>query len=245
MSKQVVVTGANRGIGLSLVQTFLKNGWQVYATCRDPEKAESLQAIKDENLKGIFAMSLGSAESADAAMAQIKSSLGDTKLDLLINNAGIASPNHPRDPVLEATKELMMPVLETNVMGNLQVTQAALRHMSVANVLFISSFQASITKALSADASTGNRDGGMCIYAVSKAALNMVMMQFAIAPSCKGTNFVTASPGWVDTDMGSAGGRAPPLSPEKCAEHLFAIGSTIDSSKNGCFLNYDGSVLPF
>ena len=80
-------------------------------------------------------------------------------------------------------------------------------------------------------------------YHCSKAALNMLTKCFA--DEFKNVTFLSVSPGWVQTDMGSSNNRNPPLTITESAQGIFTVGENSNIEISGGFLNYDGTVLPF
>ena len=122
--KVVVITGCSRGVGLGLVQEYAKRGWQVVATCRSPEKADQLKSIaQDRPDMKVFACDISTDESITACVSAIRSS-GISKVDLLINNAGVSNRDHPDDPASTTDRAEFNSIFNTNVAGPLSVTKA-------------------------------------------------------------------------------------------------------------------------
>ena len=122
--KVVVITGCSRGVGLGLVQEYAKRGWQVVATCRSPEKADQLKSIaQDRPDMKVFACDISTDESITACVSAIRSS-GISKVDLLINNAGVSNRDHPDDPASTTDRAEFNSIFNTNVTGPLSVTKA-------------------------------------------------------------------------------------------------------------------------
>jgi len=247
MQNQVIfVTGASRGLGLELVTDYLKyENTTVIAAARNPKTAEKLQALKNEFNDKLAIVQLDvTDEKSIEQCAQATIKLVD-HIDLLVNNAGIVTQNHPVDNALQATKSAMLSVFETNVTSVVLVTQALFPLLQAAKklrekervlpkVISISSNLASIT----------NNFGGLVSYRASKAALNMVVKTFSM-DNKDDAIFLALSPGWVATDMGSKGGRAPPLTTEISSSGMRKVIDNLTPDDNGKFIEYDGSNLPW
>lgn len=120
MKKTVLITGASSGIGRSAVLEFAKQGWQVAATMRNPEKENELQNLNDVHL---FSLDVTDENSVKSAFVSIIQKFG--KLDAVVNNAGYGV-----DGVFEAmTDEVIEKQYNTNVFGLMRVTREAIKHM--------------------------------------------------------------------------------------------------------------------
>lgn len=172
---------------------------------------------------------------------------------MLINNAGIASKNHPVDPILEADTGDMLKVFSTNVLGTVRVTSALLPLMQDSNykcIVNLSSDLGSIEGVFTAQ-SAKVRAGGVASYRISKAASNMATRVFAAELADNDFTVVALSPGWVQTDMGSSGGRSAPLTAHQSVSKMLDIlgGIVADAETpargvyNGCFLGVNGNQV--
>ena len=235
--QRVFMSGANRGIGLELTRQYLQAGQAlVFAGCRQPEHADALKALaqqQPERLQ-IVQLDVNSADSIDAAVAQVQSAAG--ALDLLINNAGInPRGSHQSTYLGKLSADDVGEVLITNAVSALIVTQAfrALLHKGAApRVAMISSGMGSIERA----------SAGSYAYRMSKAAMNMAARLLSQDAGMAGIITVTVNPGWVRTDMG---GPSASLSPLESGENLLALFAGLSSADNGKFFQYDGSELPW
>lgn len=221
MSSTVVITGANRGIGLSLCQLYRRRGSTVYGLCRKatPELTDSGAIV----IEGIDV-------SRDDCQARIKEALGKQRVDLLINNAGIL-----RDERLgELDFDSIRAQFETNTLGPLRVTEALLTNLtSGSRVALITSRMGSI-----ADNTSGGRYG----YRMSKCALNIAGVSLAQDLKRQGIAVALLHPGLVGTEMiGGHGDITPDTAAERLADRIDEL--TLDSS--GQFHHSNGTPLPW
>eukprot|EP00051_Salpingoeca_urceolata_P013869 m.175575 g.175575 ORF g.175575 m.175575 type:complete len:273 (-) comp17921_c0_seq13:30-848(-) len=236
-----LVTGSSRGIGLELVRQLLAAGHRVIATCRTPAKATDLQEVlgKYADQSQLLALDVSDEKSVEELGKQVTSSpLAADGIDWLINNAGVSSNNHPNDPAETGTKTEMLRVFTTNVVGPMLVTQAMLPLVKASNkkvVLNMSSTLGSIEL----------NTGGLVSYRTSKAALNMMTKTFAGDFAKSGMCFAMVHPGWVDTDMGSSGGRKAPVSPTDSVRGLMGLLNRLGQEDNGKFFTFEGKQLPW
>ncbi len=194
----VVVTGANRGIGLEFVRQYLARGDSVTAACREPAGAAALNALGAP--AGDRLRVLACDVSDDARVADFAERLGDAPVDLLINNAGVGGEWTSLDAL---STERALHTYSVNALGPLRVTRALLPNLLRGNtrrVVHITSGMGSIAD---------NTSGGAYAYRMSKAALNMASKTLAIDLRDKDITSVVINPGWVQTDMGGAGAPLP------------------------------------
>ncbi|XP_068022689.1 C-signal-like [Melanerpes formicivorus] len=251
----VLVTGANRGIGLGLVQHFLgmptPPKW-VFAGCRDPkgQRAQELQklASKHSNLV-IIPLDVSNPASIKAAAAPVEKHLGGSGLTLLINNAGIVRSTE----LQEGTLEHMTQVYTTNTIGPLLMGQVFLPLLkkaaqgspgsglscSKAAIVNMSSIAGSIVCPLEWDRMQ------IVSYCCSKAALNMLTKCQSLGYQEHGILCVALHPGWVDTDMGSSGGRKPPVTVDASVQGMLKVLSSLSEKDTGTFLDWEGKVVPW
>lgn len=228
--QNVLITGANRGIGLALVKEYLKRDVLVFATCRNPQEASELQALASDKLC-IIALDINDESSIAASVQAVKAQVD--KLDVIINNAGI----YPKDSSSASFGQLkaqnLAHILESNSIAPIMVTQAYLELLKQGSkVLFVSSKMGSITLA-------GTSGFG---YRMSKTALNMAVRIMAQSLVPQGISLITTHPGHVATDMGGAGA---PVSPVESAQGLIRLLDNLSPDKAGHFYNYTGEELPW
>ena len=222
----IVVTGANRGIGLEFVKQYLARGESVVAAVREPQAAEALRALagaSPERLR-VLACDVGD----DASVADFARALGDAAVDVLINNAGVGGGWTALDAVDTADA---LRVYSINALGPLRVTRALLPNLLKAGtrkVAHISSGMGSIGD---------NNSGGAYAYRMSKAALNMASRSMAVDLRDREVTSVVFNPGWVQTDMGGSGA---PLAVGDSVRALIARIDGLTLADSGKFLDWKG-----
>lgn len=226
------VTGANRGIGYELTRQLADQGTTVIAGYRNPTSSEALLELARQR-KVILPVQIDvtSEEDCKALKERITTEFG--RLDLLINNAGI---NHrPDAPLEELVPSDLTEHLEVNVGGVMQCTTSLLPLLK----------QSSAGKIINLGSRLGSMEltkPQMIPYAISKAALNMLTKQQALAVAGQGITVVSISPGWVRTDMG---GPEAPLSVSESVASLVRTIEMLTPSQNGQFLEMNGAALPY
>ncbi|MFN0244114.1 MAG: SDR family oxidoreductase [Planctomycetota bacterium] len=222
--RTVLVTGANRGLGLEFAKQYHAAGWNVVGTAREPDAAAELKAL------GVRVEALDVADGASvAAFAQ---RLKDMPIDLLINNAGVSSPTAKslQDVKLDDYEHVM----QVNAIGPVRVTQALLPNLRAGQgrqVVSISSGLGSITN---------NTSGGYWAYRESKAALDMFMRSLAAELKPEGFTCIAMSPGWVKTDMGGPGAD---LTPEQSISGMRKVIDGLKPQDSGKFFKHDGTTV--
>ncbi|XP_074737477.1 C-signal-like [Strix uralensis] len=251
----VLVTGANRGIGLGLVRHFLgmpnPPKW-VFAGCRDPkgQRAQELQnlASKHPNLV-IILLEVSDPASIKAAAARVGEHLGGSGLNLLINNAGMAKPKSLDNETLED----MTQVYTTNTVGPLLLGQAFLPLLKkAAQGSPSSALSCSKAAIINMSSSGGSIEevylwnyGQAVSYRCSKAALNMLTKCQSLGYRQHGVLCVALHPGWVQTDMGGAGSQKPPLTVDASVGGMLKVLSSLSEKDTGTFLDWEGKVVPW
>jgi NAD(P)-dependent dehydrogenase (short-subunit alcohol dehydrogenase family) len=228
----VLITGANRGLGLEFARQYATDGWQVYACCRTPGEAHDLQALaRSANVS----LSIHHMDVDDhATIEAVAEALAGEEIDLLINNAGVSGNRSAGLGSMDY--DSFTETLGTNVSGPLKVTEAFAEHVAASYlkvVVMISSRMGSVADTTS---------GGSLIYRTSKAALNMVMKCLAIEMKSSGTTLVSVHPGWVRTDMGGDGAT---LSVSESVTALRTLFYQLRIGDTGKFYDYDGQELPW
>lgn len=233
----VVITGANRGIGLELTKQLVRKKYKVIATCRKPEKAEELRKIKKQNEEyiDIIQLDVTDKESREKAVEEIEKIT--SKVDVLINNAGIIAGGTRRNiPFGELYKEDFVKVFKTNSIAPVLLTEKLFNLLQKAEkprVVNISSQMGSITL---------KSYGGEYSYSASKAALNMFTKLMANDLRSQNIIVISMHPGWVKTDMG---GPAAPITPEESAKGIINVIEKLSLPDSGKFFDYLGHELPW
>ena len=230
--KKILVTGANRGLGLGLVKKFLKNNEKVICTTRNFSKSKELILCKkkyNDNLE-ICELDLLDKDSPNI----LSNFLGDETIDLFINNAGVIG--HSSQHFKSVSSNHWLEVLKVNLISPLLITQSIIKNIeksSERKIYFISSKVGSIED---------NKSGGMYIYRSSKTALNQVVKSLSIDLKPLGISVISLHPGWVRTEMG---GPNALISVEESVNGMIDVISNTSIINSGQFINYDGTRLPW
>lgn len=217
----VVITGANRGIGLALTQLYLARGCQVWAICR--QSSEALSATKANIIEGV---ELTDYEGIEAELAALKG----IEIDILINNAGLLHDEQLGSlSVTQIQKQY-----EINAISPLIVTDVLLEQLHEgAKIGFVTSRMGSM-----ADNSSGGRYG----YRMSKAALNAAAVSVAQDVKPRGIAVAILHPGYVQTGMVNFRGD---VTPEESARRLIARMDELTLENTGTFWHAKGEILPW
>ena len=221
----VLITGANRGIGLELARQFSERGNTVIGTARKPAEAMDLKALK---------VRVEQLDVTDTASVQaLAGRLQGEPIDLLVNNAGIGG--HTADSFAATDFDLVAQTFDVNSLGPMRVTQALLPNLEAGEgktVVQISSTMGSIEQ---------NR-GGYYGYRASKAALNMFNKSLAAELGKRGYTCIVMHPGWVKTRMGGA---AAPVKPEDSVAGMLKVIEGLTPEDNGRFIDFQGPAIPW
>ena len=216
----VLVTGCNRGIGLELARQFSARGDVVIGACRST--SDELEAL---NIRVIAGVDVGT----EAGVAALAEAIGDEKLDIILNNAGIGG----WDKLETIDFEKMVEQYRVNTLGPLRVTRALLDNLADGSkVGIVTSRVGSID-----DNSSGNNYGYRC----SKTAVNMVGMNLHHDLSPRGIAVALLHPGLVATDMTGGSG----ISPTESAKGLIARLDELNLENSGGFWHAEGYALPW
>ncbi|CAB02087.1 DeHydrogenases, Short chain [Caenorhabditis elegans] len=245
--KSLLITGANRGIGLGLLKQFLKHKdiQIIIATCRDPSKAEELSNLKDSRLH-ILPLDIDCDESISKLYAEVEKLVGEDGLTVLLNNAGILLPY---DVEGEKNRKTLIRQLETNSVSTALITQeflpllkkAAAKNggdgysINRAAIVNISSTAASVEKI------DGTFNGPLVAYRMSKSALNSFAKSCSIDLAKYHILVTSFCPGWVKTGMGGANAM---LEIEDATKTLSDNILTLGNAHHGAYLNADLTVIP-
>ena len=223
----VLVTGANRGIGLELTRQYAADGGAVHATARRPDGADALRAVSgDVTVHALDATDHGGIDALAAAL--------DGPIDIVVANAGVYGPKGDAQSIGSLDYDAMRAALETNTLGALKTLEAFLPHAERA-----SGTLAAVTSKMG---SVADASSGAVIYRVSKAALNMGVAMMAPAAKERGVAVALIHPGWVRTDMGGEGGL---VSAGESAEGIRARIAEAAPADKPRFVAFDGQDIPW
>ena len=224
----ILITGANRGIGLALTRCFLDAGAAVIAACRDPGNAAALRELgADHSALSIEPLEVRDQSSADVLAEKLK----DTAIDVVINNAGITGGSH--QTVGDIDYEAWADTFEVNTIAPFRVANAFLPHLKKSDrprLITVSSQMGALHR----------KGSGSYIYRSSKAAVNKVMHVMALDLRDDGIIICPVHPGWVQTDMG---GPTADITPQESAEGLFNLISRLTIDDTGKFFKWNGEEL--
>jgi NAD(P)-dependent dehydrogenase (short-subunit alcohol dehydrogenase family) len=216
----VLITGANRGLGLEFARQYSADGWEVIAAAR--QSSPELEAL------GVCF------ERLDMQDLEATSRFGDRldKLDLLVANAGTYGPEEVDD--WETAREWLQTFTVNTVSPYLLARSVLpLVERSRGKLIAITSRMGSIED---------NSSGGYLAYRTSKTALNSAWRNLALGLRASGIIAAVLHPGWVKTRMG---GSSAPLLPEQSVSALRQVIDNLRPDDSGGFFNYDGSKLPW
>lgn len=220
----ILVTGANRGIGLSLAKQYVARGDDVIGVCREGSDALSATGARVE---------AGVDVTEGAALAALAQRLGETRIDVLVCNAGILSKESLGD-IDEDGFERMRRQFEVNSLGPLRTVQALSGCLAnAAKVGIVTSRMGSVAD---------NGSGGYYGYRASKAAVNAIGKSLAMDLKNRGIAVVLLHPGYVATEMvGGSGDISPDAAAAQLAERLDAL----TLAQSGSFFHARGDELPW
>ncbi|KAG1696286.1 hypothetical protein DVH05_018833 [Phytophthora capsici] len=185
-AKTVLITGSNRGIGLSFAQHYVKQGWNVIATARNVDAAQELK-----DLKPWKTLTLDTGD--EQSILEVSKAIEGVAVDLLINNGGISLGGG----LDVTTKEDMMRQFEVNTVGPFLLTRALLPNLRLAVAARGQAFVAQITSRMGSIDDNGS--GGSYGYRASKTALNMVTKSLALDLQSEKIGCLLLHPGYVKT----------------------------------------------
>ena len=216
----ILVTGANRGIGLEFVKQYVAEGADVIACCREPAKAADLKAVRGK--VRVMALDVGD----PASVAALKKDLGDQGIDVLINNAGVSGPRNATPGTLDM--EAWLNVFRVNSIAPFMLALALKNNLRAGKdkkLVTITSVLGSIAES----------DGGNQPYRASKSAVNSLMHGLSKDWAKDGILVGIFHPGWVQTDMGGSGA---PVKPDESVKGLRARIAELDAAKSGTYRDY-------
>jgi NAD(P)-dependent dehydrogenase (short-subunit alcohol dehydrogenase family) len=224
----VLITGANRGLGLEFVKQYAIDGYQVIACTRKIDKKDELHQLQ-ENFKAI---SIHKLDVANFSSIDLFAKSFKKPIDILINNAGI----YPDSSIDHVDYKIWLDAFKINTLAAFKMTKAFLPHLKKGQLKKI----ASLTSKMGSIGD--NSGGGEYLYRSSKTALNMVMKSLSIDLKPYDLSVITLHPGWVRTDMGGPNGLID------VDESVTGMKRQIDKlsiKTSGQFIAYDGKKIPW
>ena len=224
---QVLITGANRGLGLEFAKQYAADGWHVLACCRNPEAASALQTLASTfHHVQILALDMADFSQIDALAIQLK----NQPIDVLINNAGV----YPDSTFGDTNYDDWAQAFKINAMASLKMAEAFVQHITKSQLKKIATLT---SKMGSID---DNTSGESYSYRSSKTAVNMVMKSLSIDLKPYGISVVTLHPGWVQTDMGGPNGL---INAQTSVAGLRAVIENLSLVNTGQFIAFDGKAI--
>ncbi|MBK8398699.1 MAG: SDR family oxidoreductase [Leptospiraceae bacterium] len=240
MSKNIFISGANRGLGLGFVKSSLDKGYTVFAGCRSPEKAEDLIELTSKFKDRLYIINLNPTQldSIQKAVIEVKSKA--TSIDILVNNAGINSKSSGVDPVIhlqfgKLQAEPMLAMFHLNSIAPIIMAQEFVELLTASGkgrVINISSWFSSLSIP----------QKGNYTYSASKTALNMLTKILANDLTILNIISFVVNPGWMKTDMG---GKNANLDPADSAKNILEFSEKLNIEDAGKFFNHDGTEHPW
>lgn len=230
---RVLVTGANRGIGLEITRQLLGRNEQVFAACRQPDAAHDLQQLKGQYGDLLLLVPLDVSDPASIAASYEAVKQHTTMLDVLINNAGISCGSEPLGTI---RLETLLDNYKVNAAGPLLMIQQYLDLIKAGRTKKIVNVSTGISSI------GGRNSGGMYSYTASKAALNMHNKNLSIDIARFGITTIVIDPGWVKTDMG---GPNAWITPEESVNGILKVLDALSLEQTGKFFHYSGVEIPW
>ena len=234
----VLITGANRGLGLEFTRRYLARGWRVLATCRNPDEADDLRALTGRGAALLVeALDVTNHPQIDRLAARLEG----WPIDLLLNNAGIGGATTD-----QLFGRLNYPVFDqlmaVNALGPIKMAEAFQKHVRASDqkkIITVSSSQGSIASVAAPM---------LYWYRASKAALNMLMVNLSLQVKRRGVIVGLVTPGATATDFIAPEfrKRIPNIrEPGQAAEDMMRNIERFTIDNSGTFFDYDGSVIPW
>jgi NAD(P)-dependent dehydrogenase (short-subunit alcohol dehydrogenase family) len=231
--KRVMITGANRGLGLELARQCAERGDRVFAGCRSPEKAIALEQLSTRHPGRVTILPLELTDHASVEGCGALVGAAVDGLDLLFNNAAIYSDG---ETIRTFREEEALTQLHVNAVGQLIVIRQFLGLLKAGEepkIVNISSEAGSVSRMT---------DFRGYYYYASKAALNMLTRALAWDPEISGITVIAMHPGWVRTDMG---GPDATVLPEESAAGILRVLEGLKVTDHGKFLTWEGIEYPW
>jgi NAD(P)-dependent dehydrogenase (short-subunit alcohol dehydrogenase family) len=232
----VLITGANRGIGLALTKIYAQRGDTVLACCRAPDQARELQSLAKTHAVQVLPLAVDN----EASVAALAKELSSTAIDTLINNAGIIGQPGERQTATTMDFSMWAEILNINTMGPVRVMQALLPQLKRSKHTHGLAHGLAKVMNVTSDLGALSHDDPIYYgYSASKAALNKFMRLAALELKRDGIAIGLIHPGWVQTDMGGSGAA---ISPVASATGIVKVIDQLTLANAGSFWQWDGSL---
>ena len=228
--RTILISGANRGLGLELTRQYLADGERVIAGVRDPAKAGELKALAGQDRLAIHRLDVTDA----ASVAAFRREVADQPIDILIANAGVYGGDR-QNRLGDIDFDEWAQVFAVNTLGPVRLAEAFLDNVAAGR-------DRKMVAVTSLMGSTADSSGGQLVYRSTKAALNNAWHNLALMLKGRGIACYPVHPGWVQTDMG---GPSAPLTPDKAMSSLRAHIDRWTLADSGRYLSWDGKELPW
>jgi NAD(P)-dependent dehydrogenase (short-subunit alcohol dehydrogenase family) len=231
--RTVVVSGANRGLGLEFCRQLVARGERVIGGCRQPSRAGELTRLAVAHPGRLTILPLDLAKPSGIVEFARELGMIAAHIDVLINNAGVL-PGGERYGEIQA--KALSDAFAINCAGPLLLTQALTERLEQGT-------QPRVLNLTSELGSIARRDACRTpSYCISKAALNMATRLIAFELTPRGIVCFAAHPGWVRTDMG---GEQAPVAPKDSIAALLGLLDRADAGFAGRFFDRDGAPIPW
>ena len=235
----IFITGANRGLGLGLVKLYAKNGWDVIASCRNPQSSIELKDLankKNNNIK-VYSLDVEDLNSIESLAKELQ----NIPIDVLLNVAGYYGKSIVSEPgglqeFGDTDYDDWLRIVKINIFAPMKICESFIQNIELGKqkkIITLSSIIGSIG---------GNDQGMMYAYRVSKAGVNAIMRSMALDLSSRGIIAIPLHPGWVRTDMG---GPDADIDTETSVKGMKNVIDNLKKEDSGRYMVYDGSELPW
>src|SRR5208283_4682536 len=233
----ILITGANRGLGLEFANQYATDGWEVLATSRQPEQSTELKQYAAQD-PTVVVHRLDVTD--DESVQDLADRLDGKPIDVLLHSSGI----YPREGqhIGEIDYDGWREALETNLFGVMRVTEALLENVAASQRKQIAAISTSMASLRGVQGGSVAQAGTSYQYRSTKTALNMAMSILAKELQPRGISVVMFDPGWVKTDMG---GPMAQLTPEESIGGMRKVLAGNASEIAGKFLGHDGTIRPW
>ena len=231
----ILITGANRGLGLEFTNQYLGAGWRVHACCRQPSSADELNKLAGDHPDLLRVHELDVADFSQ--IDQLAEELRGEKIDVLLNNAGVFGPKvsegDNRQSFGTVDYNIWFDVFRTNTMAPVKMAEAFVEHVASSDlkkIVVISSVVGSIA----------DTEAGYYAYGTSKAGVSKAFTTLALDVEGRGIGVGVFCPGWVPTQMGG------PMGDVDIKDSIAGLRTRIDEIRPGRvpgFRRYNNDAL--